>query len=298
MLTLNGAGIINNSAAGTTQNVIVGAGSTVSDAGARLDFRIAATIGAGVTLTARGSTLASTSGLTTLAGGYVRFYDTATAGGATIVNEGHAGTSVPGVRTQFFGNSSAANATITNGAGQSIGATATFGLGGVTEFLDHASAGNAVITNVGLSRPGFPGGGSLTAADARITNENGGLVQFVGPSRLGASTIRNFGGAATRPMGAYIIFQGTAHGDTATVVLEGATASGAQGTQLYVSANAALENAAVTANGAAVAGGGGGLIQLDGPSRAGNATLVANGGINGGSGERVIFQSGTSGFLA
>lgn len=104
-LTIQGAGIVNNSA--NAQTITNGGGPAVN---------------------ARGVTV---------------FVNNASAGRATITNNGNAASgSDHGGITRFFGTSNAANATITDN-----GSAVAGGNGGFTQFLNSSSAGAATITN-------------------------------------------------------------------------------------------------------------------------------------------------------
>ena len=105
--------------------------------------------------------------------------DTATAGRATIVNDG-------GV-TAFFGNTSAGSATITN---QNVGLTA---------FIEQASAGSATILNKDLGATSFGAspGSTATAGNATIINETDGVTDFGEFATAGNATIITRDGGRT-----------------------------------------------------------------------------------------------------
>ena len=181
VLTLTGAGIVNNSSNAPT--------FTTSN-GSRLYaifFRNASTAADAVIANtangAQGGTYfynASTAGSATISnynGGVTSFMDAASAGSATITNH----TSV----MQFFGTSTAGNATITN----------TFA--GTTVFTAHSTAGSATITNDTFGSTLFIAGvGELsTAGSATIINNAGGWTKFYSRTTGGqARFIANAGG--------------------------------------------------------------------------------------------------------
>lgn len=105
--------------------------------------------------------------------------DTATAGRATIVNDG-------GV-TAFFGNTSAGNAMITN---QNVG---------LTTFIERASAGSATILNKDLGATSFGAspGSTATAGNATIINETDGATDFGEFATAGNATIITRDGGRT-----------------------------------------------------------------------------------------------------
>ena len=106
--------------------------------------------------------------------------DTATAGNATIINNGGG--------TVFFAQTTAGTATITNQAG-----------GGVL-FLDQSTAGNATIVNenFGITTFGVPvGPDTPTAGNATITNNSNGLTEFNAFSTAGNATIITNSGGRT-----------------------------------------------------------------------------------------------------
>lgn len=105
---------------------------------------------------------------------FLRFSDSASAGNAFINNIDR------GV-VQFFGNSTAGNATITI-----TGPTFVAGTSSVN-FADTSTAGNSVITGDGRSEINFSG--NATAGNAAITNNN--KLTFGDSSEAGTATIAN-----------------------------------------------------------------------------------------------------------
>ncbi|MGL3105302.1 autotransporter outer membrane beta-barrel domain-containing protein [Bradyrhizobium sp. BR 1432] len=106
--------------------------------------------------------------------------DTATAGRATIVNDGGL--------TGFFARSSAGTASITNQNG------------GGAAFLEQSSAGSATIVNNDLSGTVFgtlSGSDTATAGNATITNESGGRTNFSAFTTAGNATIVTKDGGKT-----------------------------------------------------------------------------------------------------
>ncbi|RZN07757.1 autotransporter domain-containing protein [Bradyrhizobium genosp. SA-3] len=106
--------------------------------------------------------------------------DTATAGRATIVNDGGL--------TGFFARTSAGTASITNQNG------------GGAAFLEQSSAGSATIVNNDLSGTVFgtlSGSDTATAGNATITNESGGRINFSAFTTAGNATIITKDGGKT-----------------------------------------------------------------------------------------------------
>lgn len=106
--------------------------------------------------------------------------DTATAGRATIINDGGL--------TSFFGRTNAGTASITNQNG-----------GGVA-FLEQSSAGSATIVNNDLSGTVFgtlSGSDTATAGNATIVNEFGGRTNFGAFTTAGNATIITRDGGKT-----------------------------------------------------------------------------------------------------
>ncbi|MGY3295286.1 autotransporter-associated beta strand protein [Bradyrhizobium sp. LM3.6] len=105
--------------------------------------------------------------------------DTATAGRATITNDGSIG---------FFGRTNAGSASITNQSG------------GITAFIDQASAGSATIVNKDFGGTSFGAvpGSTATADNATIINDVDGQTAFGALSTAGNATIITKDGGATK----------------------------------------------------------------------------------------------------
>ncbi|MBR0958281.1 autotransporter domain-containing protein [Bradyrhizobium japonicum] len=106
--------------------------------------------------------------------------DTATAGRATIINDGGL--------TGFFARTNAGTASITNRNG------------GGTTFLEQASAGSATIVNKDFSGTVFgalSGSDTATAGNATIINEADGLTNFGASTTAGNATIITKDGGKT-----------------------------------------------------------------------------------------------------
>ena len=136
--------------------------------------------------------------------GFITFLDSATAGTATIVNQGNTAVGGLGGTTAFFGSSSAGSASFTNAGSAFAPAAAPFTSisAGNTQFRGNSTAGNASFANNGSLSAGGALGGRVfftemsTAGDATITNfggmlsgGNGGTTQFHGSANAGTSSI-------------------------------------------------------------------------------------------------------------
>ena len=219
-LTISGVGITNNS--GVTQNLVSGP-TLDGQGGGIIEFLNAATAGDGTALTALGSV---TDGA--FSGSEIHFYDTSTAGSATIVAEGARGRDDAGGGEVFFhDNATAANAnfTVTNSlalgggsgevhfdgfssasdaifdvaggevffAGDSDAATAQFVLpGGEVDFFGSSSAADAsFVMDAGLVNFWD----DTTSAGNGLFIINGGNVQFFGGTAGNATLIANSNGS-------------------------------------------------------------------------------------------------------
>jgi autotransporter-associated beta strand protein len=309
-LTISGVGITNNS--GATQNLM-----TAVDAAGKVGgiiFANKATAGSMTLLTNSGATPsryngaftqfvgASTAGnarinnnpsegphgttgeLTDAGGGQTAFYDSASAGSATINNNGGTDSFAGGGFTLFLNNSSAASATINNHDGAKSDA-----IGGFTEFKNSSTAGNATITN---------DGGSVSIAGGT------GLTRFLDNSTAGNATITNNGGAVSRAFGSVTQFLNNSSAGNGTIINNAGTVSGADGgftdfrdvidgdraRDLTASAGQpSAGNATIINNGGTVNGAGGGFTYFEFDSSAGDATVIANSGSGGGGGGKILF---------
>ena len=132
VLTISGAGITNNS--GIMQNLATNAnGGKTSE----IHFTNSASAGSGIFITNHGSPIAGSSALT-------QFFDNATAGSATIINEGAGVAGASGSGATFFNDTSNA------GTGVFINDRNQVGGVGYIYFNDTSSAANGIFTNDGI----------------------------------------------------------------------------------------------------------------------------------------------------
>ncbi len=140
-------------------------------------------------------------------GGFTTFSNAASAQNANITNQS-------GSSTVFLDNSSAGNAFITNKSGGGFFPDTLFGnLGGGISlpglgFFGNSTAANATIVNdgshaivafgfpPGVGPPGFPADTS-TAGNANIINSNGGNLEFNSFTTAGNATITTLSGSGT-----------------------------------------------------------------------------------------------------
>ena len=183
--TLSGPGIINNS--GILQNFVV-AGVNFNNGGEPNTYVFTNSATAG------GLTQFSIYGANNdeQFGGYISFLDTSTASSSIINNVGGASTYYPGV-TYFYDSSSAGNATINNNV-------STSGRAGECFFYNTSTAGNAVIINnpgpVGLESGFTAFRDSSDAANSTITCNSGGeggILSFEQDSSGGTARVIVFG---------------------------------------------------------------------------------------------------------
>ncbi|MGC4016229.1 MAG: autotransporter-associated beta strand repeat-containing protein [Luteolibacter sp.] len=159
--------------------------------------------------------------------GSVYFYDTSSAGTATIHNRALSTVGSSGV-CNFLGSSSADQAVFDN-----EGAAADGGTGGFTNFTDNATAGSASFTNRASTKANATGGRTvfyanssastaiLTGLGATASNVNWGAgTDFAGQSTAANSTLIANGGS-NGGAGAFIRFFDSSNGGTATVKVYG-----------------------------------------------------------------------------
>ncbi|WP_246735127.1 autotransporter domain-containing protein [Bradyrhizobium sp. S69] len=225
---------------------------------------------------------ANTSGIISILndGGLTKFRNTTSASQIQITNQF-------GGETDFFGHSTAANATIMNT------------LGGLTTFGNFATAGNASITNDSSGETDFKG--NSTAANATISNTNGGNTTFLNASTAGNANISNqsattvfgrFGGNDTSTAGqatitndnGVTIFLAKTNAGTATItningggVIFEAHASAASATITNSSGSETVFNAFTTAANATIITNNDGATFFFDNSTGGTAQFITNG---------------------
>jgi autotransporter-associated beta strand protein len=219
--------------------------------------------------------------------GGIEFHNGSNAGLEPIVTVNSIG--VLGNGISFFDTSSAGNATITaNGLDtfiefddDSTAASATFSIAnyGFAEFTGNATAENATLFVRGGNLP-FNFGGSLSFDE----NATGGT------SRI---TLRR--GSASSGRGAILAFADNSSADQARITAEGGTLDADQRAEITFSDTATAGDAAITLKGALESGGTGATLSFDDGSSAANSVLIANNGRGSNSGGSIHFNSASTG---
>ena len=214
-------------------------------------------------------------------GGETRFFDSAMAGTAHIVNSAAAfGSSYDAAITSFEGNASADHAVIVNKGVSAV--TSPYAYGGETEFTGSATAGAGTFTNLNSNNGSQYSQGrtvffeSANAGNGIFANiggdggflPTGGTTEFRGSSSATNGTFMNFGGTG-----------GSFPGRGATQFFDTATA-----------ANGAFTNKPGYASG--------GAVEFYGHSTAANGTFIndsPNGSIGGAPGEFLFRDDSVAG---
>jgi autotransporter-associated beta strand protein len=257
-------------------------------------FRDSATAG-GATILNEGS---GATGLDTA--GVTEFEDSSSAQNATIVNA--AGATDLG-ETIFGGSATAGNASITNNGGNIFAAVA-----GETLFAGaSATAGNSTINN----EAGFVSGGLTkfllgTAGNATINNNAasqsvlmGGTTIFVGGT-AGSATINNNGAPASadpgsEPAGTTTFENNSTAGD-AVINNNGGTVFGSAGKTTFTNTSTA-GNSTINNNGGGLVFGQGGQTTFKDSSSADSSTLIAGAGAPPQGGGIIIIPGGLGGSI-
>jgi autotransporter-associated beta strand protein len=299
VLTISGAGLTNDSS--SNQNLETSSSGFKTS---EIHFTGSASAGSGVVITNHGNPIAGLSAFT-------QFFDSATAGSATIVNEGVSVAGASGNGATFFNDdSNAGNGTFINvdnpegGVGyiyfndNSSAANGMFINDGLISFNDHSSAGNGVFNGV------IEFGPDSTAANGIFTVEGGLTSGFSGEwiffdGNSDHATVTVHAGTVSGATGGAIQFDGGSAA-TGNFTLNGASISGATGATAAFTGLAAGGNAIFNLGGATVSGGGGAYMVCSQQvsnlvANLQNATVIVNGGTNGGAGGDLEFWDNSSG---
>jgi autotransporter-associated beta strand protein len=299
VLVLGGSGITNNS--GIIQNFVT---NSSFDGHGEFSFAGNATAGNSTRFTNNGSRFETEDQLTAA----MAFYDTSTAGGAIIVNNPAVGTGLatPGF-IYFDNNATAGSATITNNGGgfDCLGAT--------TNFLGNSTAGQASLVNNGgtdttkhWSNVGLTSFyNASTAANATVANNGGlanpsqgGALAFVNNSTAGNGTFVSNPGQVSGASGGSVDFGDSASASNCTVTSNGSSLDGAFAGRVRFHDTSTAGNSTLRNTGGTVTGViGGGAFFMDN-STAGSATVIAEGGISGGQGGGIHFAANATGATA
>ena len=254
-LTISGPGIINNS--GVTQNLT--AAPTTASGEAIINFLGAASAGDGTVLTLFGSAKDFGNGALSY------FYDTTTAGSASITVGGSVAGFLPyGAYVSFNDTATAGDASFTI-----EGSMVSTGEGGNVYFYDDSSAGDADFVVEPSNLRSYP---------------NGGHLRFYGHSIAGNATISVQAAARSSGDPGSLYFFGSSSAGNAVITAEGGASTGAYAGFAQFSSTSTAANATCVANGASATGAQGGYIQFYSGADAGTATLIANGGSRGNEG--------------
>jgi autotransporter-associated beta strand protein len=291
-LTISGAGIINNS--GRMQNFVAAADNS-SNLGPII-FTNNSAAGSLITFTTRAGTVLGDGGST------LWFRDTSTADHATIVN-GADGAGYSSI-TQFSNSASAGDATVTNNGGSFYGSVGA----GNTTFEDSSTAANGSFTTNGGTAQYTQGGqtsffGYATAANgtfisngALSTNSWGGFTTFQGFTTAGHGTFTINGGTVSGAEAGRVWFRDSSTAANGVFVVNGGSVAGAAGGQIAFDPGTSAGSGNFTFNGGAP-GAQGAWVYLQGGS-AGSATFITNGGSEGGSSGALFQLGGTDGATA
>jgi uncharacterized protein with beta-barrel porin domain len=267
MLTISGAGIVNNSA--STQNFV--AGVNLAAKRGQIIFSNSATAGALTAFTTNGGAASGASG------GITKFTGTSTADHAAFTTNGATASGALGGLTQFFNSSTADHAVFTTTAGAVSGTG-----GGEVDFNNTATAANATITNNGSTVSG--GGVAATI--------------FNNTSTAGSATITNNGGAVSGALGGFTELRGSATAGSGMFINEGSAVGNANGGFTEFRGSATAANGIFTNNGGTVTDALGGSMEFHDTSTAGASMLIANGGTGGGTGGSILFFENSTGGTA
>lgn len=239
-------------------------------------------------------------------GGRIEFFNTSTAAGATITNQGGGGSGGSfGGTTLFHDATGAGHALLINNSATHASR------GAATEFDDTSSAEDSTIVN-NASQSIVRGVGSVlfknqsSARDATIINKGGiggfgGSASFFDDSTGSAATITNYGSEIAGSYGGgYIYFYDNSTAGIATIT-NNAGRSGRPfnnnfgGTGTYFFGNSDAADAAILANSATNPDEDSGFVSFAANSTAANAILIAKAGSNGGAGGVTYFSEDSDG---
>jgi outer membrane autotransporter protein len=250
VLTISGAGIINNS--GLTQSFV-----TAVDAGEKigfLRFTNSATAGASTSLINNGGTTAAGFG------GVTHFLNSSSAGNSIVTNNGGAVFAAQSGSTEFFDSSTAGHASFMNKSGAADGA-----FGGATLFFGTSTAGNASFTNEG----------------GTVSGTGGGFIRFENSSTASAGNFINQAAVVAGAGVGFIQFFGASNAGSGTFTNYGATVEGAVGSVTTFHDNSTAANGIFNNRGGQNFLTHGGATLFFGNSTAGNAVFISNGGEHG-----------------
>src|SRR6266536_42511 len=279
--TVGAGGIVNNS--GTTQNFVNKTDQQFEFG--TLFFADGASAGNMVTITNQGASRLNGDGA------QISFFDSSSAGSATIINElprGYAGGKI-----DFFDTSTAEDATFVDQG--SVGQT----YGGRITFHNSSTAANASFEvqaatcvfcgsgNMQFSDDSTAGRGTFVLGGGTTLNTTGGTITLSDNSSAGEATFTVNGAtfASAQTFGAILTVGSNVGG--ATFIGDGGTAEGAVGGTIYADFADPGTGATFIANGATVNRAQ--VATVFPGNLTANSVVIANDGANGGRGGRVYF---------
>jgi len=307
-LSISGSGVFNNSS--NTQTLIndaTGAGAAGGTFGGHTIFQNSSAAGNLAISNSGSNGLASSAGATF-------FQDSSSAGASTITNT-HGTSAGQNGATIFQGKATAGMATVNNNGltffvDSSTGGNATINnsMGG-TDFDNSSNAGSAIITNTGQTTSNSPVSPGRTdfhdtasAGSAAITNNGGtasstlgGTIRFNASSTAASATITNNASTVSFGGGGETDFNDSSTGGSATIINNGGATQFASGGQTIFTDTSTAGSATITNNGATSGNTRGSTTEFFGTSTAANATLIANGGSGGGNGGSIEIFGDSSG---
>lgn len=273
LFVLSGAGITNDS--DTMQNLVAVAGNGHRGV---ISFDNGASAGELVAITNSNGTVS--------AGGVTVFGKTSSAGGAFIANLGGAAGFLTGGATQFFDTASADRATITDTGGN--------GGPGEVDFFGNSSAGNATFVNTGNGFVQFLDEAGAGAATFR--NRDIGAIGFFNSSTAGTSTVTNEP-VGIGPAGGVATFNDHSTADHSAIVNNGSAENPKGFGWTSFDTFSSAGSATITNNGSSTTDGRGGYTVFAGQATAESATLIAV-GEGGKPGGRIDFTAKSGGGTA
>lgn len=287
-LTISGAGITNNS--GVTQTLNAGP-TVVFDVGI-INFTNSATAGDRTALNALASDDEGSFPFS-----LINFYDTSSAGHASIYAEGARGTLESyGAEVNFYDQATAGDA--------SCIVTGSFGCcyAGKINFRDDSSAGNARFRVLGAEGCCF--GGAVTFFDnstggtAQLTILNGGGASIIGTvGSIAGTGVFGYGNGKTLSVGANnlsSIFRGTITGDgSGSLIKIGSGTLTLKGASYYLGATLVTEGTLLAANPTGSATGTG-VVKVEGGTLGGGGTISGAVMVGTGSGSGSVLDPAAS----
>jgi autotransporter-associated beta strand protein len=196
-------------------------------------------------------------------GGLIVFYDSSSAGSATI----NLSDNMYQASLEFWESSTAANATISATGGAEV------------SLFDNATGGNATFTISGESFLGIVENATADHASATCIGGDqyyGAAIFFQGFGSAGESTFTAVGASTSGEKGAYIEFDGSATAANGTFVIGGGLSAGLAATTLTFFDTTTAAAATITAS-SGTGGSDGGAISFQEKSKGGTCSITLSG---------------------